>query len=473
MKVLPEENSQDLREFLECIGQEEIFRFWEDLNFDERRLFSNQLRSIDWKETQKALDDIFSSREVCKEAACPTDTFSSEDNEKKAKEYRQLGEELLSQGKVAALTVAGGQGTRLGHPGPKGTFPCGPVTQKTLFAQYAESLRYFSKKFSVTPLWFVMTSSSNHQETVNYFRNVEFFDLPPEGVKIFSQGDMPVFDKNGKILLESKYSIATSPNGHGGAFQALRRSESIKLMEENGVDFISYFQVDNPMVYCLDPLFIGLHASKKSDMSSKAVVKIDPEEKVGLFVKKQNSIQVIEYSDAPQEILQSIDDSGQPLFNLGNIAIHMINLGFIEKLTKESTNGYNQLPYHPAHKKVPFLDKSGQIQMPDKPNAIKAEMFVFDSLSAAQNGQIQVIKREEQFAPIKNAEGEDSIETSKKLMLERSKNWLNSAGIKCDGKIEISPLFAPTQEYFIEECRKKTPYIFSKKHNGVELIPQA
>ena len=152
MKVLPEENSQDLREFLECIGQEEIFRFWEDLNFDERRLFSNQLRSIDWKETQKALDDIFSSREVCKEAACPTDTFSSEDNEKKAKEYRQLGEELLSQGKVAALTVAGGQGTRLGHPGPKGTFPCGPVTQKTLFAQYAESLRYFSKKFSVTPL---------------------------------------------------------------------------------------------------------------------------------------------------------------------------------------------------------------------------------------------------------------------------------------------------------------------------------
>ena len=129
--------------------------------------------------------------------------------------------------------------------------------------------------------------------------------------------------------------------------------------------------------YCLDPLFIGLHASKKSDMSSKAVVKIDPEEKVGLFVKKQNSIQVIEYSDAPQEILQSIDDSGQPLFNLGNIAIHMINLGFIEKLTKESTNGYNQLPYHPAHKKVPFLDKSGQIQMPDKPNAIKAEMFCF------------------------------------------------------------------------------------------------
>ncbi len=473
MKDLPKEKNQDIIEFLKCNGQEEIFRFWEDLNTIERNLFLEQLRGIDWEECQKAFADIFTPTEASEPVTCPTDIFSSKDNEKKAKEYWQIGEELLSQGRVAALTVAGGQGTRLGHSGPKGTFPCGPVTQKTLFRQYAESILYFSKKFSITPCWFVMTSISNHQQTVDYFKKAEFFGLPPKKVKIFSQGELPVFDENGKIFLESKCSIATSPNGHGGVFQALRQSQSIKLMEEDGVEFISYFQVDNPMVYCLDPLFIGLHASKKSEMSSKAVVKKTPQEKVGVFVKRQNRIQVVEYSDAPREVLQSMDEGGQPLFNLGNIAIHMINRSFVEKLSINPKDKPPHLPYHQAHKKVPFLDPGGQTQMPDKPNAIKAEMFVFDSLSVAQNGQIQIISRDEQFAPIKNAKGEDSIATSRQLLLDRGKSWLNAAGIKSDEKIEISPLFAPTKEYFIEECRKRTPFNIEKKTNGAVLVPQA
>jgi len=473
MKVLPKDNKDDIVGYLKSNGQEEIFRFWEDLNTKERSLFLDQLNNIDWEECQKALTDVFSPTEAREAVTCPADIFSSKDNEKQAKEYRQVGEELLSQGRVAALTVAGGQGTRLGHSGPKGTFPCGPVTQKTLFRQYGESLLYFSKKFSITPYWFVMTSTSNHQDTVSYFKKAEYFGLSPKKIKIFSQGELPVFDENGKVLLESKYSIATSPNGHGGVFQALHRSKSIKLMEEDGVDFISYFQVDNPMVYCLDPLFIGLHASKKSDMSSKAVVKKTPQEKVGIFVRKQNRIQVLEYSDAPREILQAVDENGNPLFNLGNIAIHMINRTFIKKLSRNSKNKTSYLPYHPAHKKVPFLDRIGLSKMPDKPNAIKAEMFVFDSLSVAENGQIQIISRDEQFAPIKNAKGEDSIETSRQLLLDRGKGWLNAARIRSDENIEISPLFAPTKEYFIEECTKKTPFKMEKHTNGAELVPQA
>lgn len=473
MTELHKKNKKEILEYLKGNGQEEIFRFWEDLNTEERNLFGDQLKSIDWDECQRALAEIFSPNGASEAFTCPTDIFSSQNNDHKTKEYRLIGEELLSKGKVAALTVAGGQGTRLGHPGPKGTFPCGPVTQKTLFRHYAESLLYFSKKFSVPPLWFVMTSTSNHYETVNYFKKSDFFGLPRDRVKIFSQGELPVFDENGKILLESKYSIATSPNGHGGVFQALKQSKSIKLMEDNGVEFVSYFQVDNPMVYCLDPQFIGLHASKNADMSSKAVIKKTPLEKVGIFVKKQKQIKVVEYSDAPEEILRSTNDNGQPLFNLGNIAIHMMSRTFIKRLSKTSKNSPPCMPYHPAHKKVPFLDQGGQKQIPEKPNAIKAEMFVFDSLSAAKNGQIQVISREEEFAPIKNAKGDDSIQTSSQLLLERGKNWLNAAGIKGYEKIEISPLFAPTKEYFLEECKKKTPFNIGTKPNGAELVPLA
>ena len=254
---------------------------------------------------------------------------------------------------------------------------------------------------------------------------------------------MPVFDLNGKILLKEKHQILTSPNGHGGSFRALYDSGALKIMEDEGIEFVSYFQVDNPLVYCLDPTFIGLHEIEKSEMSSKAVQKAKASEKVGTFLKLDGKLHVVEYSDIPLDVSNEKKEDGKLSYRFGNIAIHIINRTFIEDLTNEKLSKDKRLKYHGALKPVDYIDEKGIYIRGTLPNAFKAETFVFDALPLAQNPLVIEVNRGEEFAPIKNADGVDSLESSQVLQVERAQRWLREVGYKNYSKKVKSLLLFP------------------------------
>jgi len=363
--------------------------------------------------------------------------------------YRQavkIGEKLIAEGKVAAFVVAGGQGTRLGFDGPKGDFAISPIKNKTLFQIFAETIAAVEKKYAADCPWYIMTSPLNHNQTIEIFDKNQYYGLNRKNVFIFQQGTLPNFSADGRILLADKANIACSPDGHGGSLKALYKSGAIDDMKKRGVKHISYFQVDNPLINIFDPLFIGLHALEKAQMSSKALQKAQPLEKVGNFCLIDEKVTVIEYCDLPDDIAKKQNPDGSLVFNLGSIAIHIIDVDFVEKL---NAKGFS-LPLHRAIKIVPHIDEAGNLIEPTEPNGIKLETFVFDALPLAQKSIILQTLREQEFAPVKDAQGTDSPETAKIMMIARAADWLESAGIavpkkpngSIDCTIEIAPSFA-------------------------------
>ncbi len=377
----------------------------------------------------------------------PTPAAGDEEEYAKAK---KLGENILSEGKVAAFVVAGGQGTRLGFDGPKGDFPVSPIKNKTLFQIFGEMILAASKKYGATLPWYVMTSPLNNAATVESFEKNAYFGLKKEDVFIFQQGTLPNFDFDGNILLSGKDTIATSPDGHGGSLKALFDSDAIVDMQKRGVEYISYFQVDNPLINIFSPLFIGFHADSGSEMSSRALIKCEPKEKVGNFCIVDGKMTVIEYSDLPDVYAEKVNDDGSLVFELGSIAIHMISRSFVEGLNKD---GF-ALPFHRAVKKIPFIDASGGFIKPEQPNGVKLETFVFDALPLADKSIVLQTIRQEEFAPVKNATGVDSADVTREMMVERAANWLEKAGLtvprKADGTpdcvIEMAASFALSPE---------------------------
>lgn len=358
----------------------------------------------------------------------------------------KLGSEAISSGKVAAFVVAGGQGTRLGFDGPKGDFPVGPVSNKTLFTIFADTILAAQQKYSTKIPWYVMTSPQNHEATKSVFESNNYFGLEKTDIFMFRQGTNPNFATDGKILLSSKSTIATSPDGHGGSLRALYKSGALEDMKKRGVEYITYWQVDNPLINIFDPLFIGLHALDNAEMSSKTLIKAHPTEKVGNFCLVDGKVTVIEYSDLPDAQAYRNKLDGSLVFELGSIAIHIISTSFVEKL---NAHGF-ALPIHRAFKKIPHIDADGNHVTPTEPNGVKLETFVFDALPLAQKSIILQTIREEEFAPVKNAEGDDSPAVTRQMISERSANWLESAGVKVPRKpdgtpdctLEIAPTFA-------------------------------
>lgn len=454
-----------IRERLEAIGQDHLLAFHDELAEEQQRALLEQIASIDLERVPEWVERYVLSKpkagldaaEIQPAAYFPADPAGPVGPAWDPQEMKARGEALIRAGKVAAFTVAGGQGTRLGYDGPKGTFPATPVTRKPLFAVLAEQLIAAARKYGVSIPWAIMTSPLNHEDTIAFFKKNRYFGLNPEDVSFFSQGILPSFDaKTGKILLAAKHEVATNPDGHGGSLKALWASGTIKALKERGVEHISYVQIDNPLAKMIDPVFIGLHAhaaDSSAQMSSKMVAKTDPAEKVGVFCSVGGKTQVIEYSDLPSDLAEARDEHGNIRFNAGSIAIHLIGVSFIESLCSGKA-GF-ALPLHRAEKKVPCLDiDTGQASAPEKPNAVKLETFVFDALPLCKSSIVYETRRVEEFAPIKNAEGNDSPATSSALQTERAANWLERAGVKVPRKadgtpdcvIELSPITALDQD---------------------------
>ncbi|MBM4026376.1 MAG: UDPGP type 1 family protein, partial [Planctomycetes bacterium] len=345
---------------------------------------------------------------------------------------------------------------------PKGNFPISPLQNKTLFRIFAETIQAVTRRYGATCPWYVMTSPMNHTQTVEVFQGENYYGLDGRDVFIFQQGTLPNFGFDGRILLADKACLARSPDGHGGCIRALARSGALADMKRRGVEYLSYWQVDNPLVKLFDPLFLGLHALDGAEMSSKAVIKNAPKEKVGNFCLVDGRMTVIEYSDLPDELAEQRRPDGALAFELGSIAIHIIDTGFVEKLNREDYT----LPLHRAVKKVPHIDLQGRRVEPRQPNGVKLESFIFDALPLARQSIVLEIVRSEQFAPVKNATGEDSAEMTRRMMSERAAAWLESAGVPVprtsDGAvectIEIAPGFALDRED-VAEKREQIPTI--------------
>jgi UDP-N-acetylglucosamine/UDP-N-acetylgalactosamine diphosphorylase len=445
-----------IQETVNKYGQQHLLRFYDELSEPEQTALLEQLAAIDWDRIGAYVQNYVLNPQSFKAPgeirppeiipAQPTGELA----ELRAK-ARKRGEGLLADGKVAAFVVAGGQGTRLGFDGPKGCFEVTPVQHKSLFQVFAEQILAAGRRAKAPIPWYVMTSHANDVQTRAFFRRNNFFGLSPKDVFFFVQGVMPAFDFDGKLLLAGKGTLSMSPDGHGGSLLALRKSGALDDMARRGVELISYFQVDNPLVRCVDPLFLGLHDLRGAEMSAKCLPKRDPMEKLGNFCVVEGKVSVIEYSDMPEELARACTPDGRLKFSAGSIAIHVIGRAFAERLT---ANGRCELPLHRADKIVPFVNESGELVKPEKPNAVKLEMFVFDAMPLAGQTVILETQRREEFSPVKNSAGFDSHTTCLHEQVRRAASWLEAAGLRvprdADGQvaaaIEISPLFADSAE---------------------------
>ena len=447
-----------LRAVLAQIGQEHLLAFEADLDDAGRRRLARLIASLDLDRipalAQFALapdEGAQSSADLAPAPYYPVDPASPVrpwDRDR----FRSAGEALIRAGRVAVFTVAGGQGTRLGFDGPKGCYPAGAVTGKPLFQCLAEQVRAASAKFGVPIPWRLMTSPLNHDATIAFFEERANFGLQPGQVGFLQQGVLPSFDaRTGKVLHAQTDAPATNPDGHGGSLRALYESGAVDELQSLGVEHLSYTQIDNPLVRATDPVFLGLHTEapdSSAQMSSKMIAKIDPAEKVGVFCRAAGKLHVIEYTDLPATLAEARDAKGALRFNAGSPAIHILSLAFIRALN-EASGGF-ALPLHRARKIAPFIDPAtGARVTPTEPNAIKLETFVFDALPMCEKSIVLETDRFE-FAPIKNAAGRDSAQSSAHLQTERAAAWLEAVGVRVprrpdgspDCTLEISPLTA-------------------------------
>lgn len=355
------------------------------------------------------------------------------------REARDRGEAELRAGRVAVLMVAGGQGTRLGFPHPKGMLPTGPISGRTLFRIFADGILGLRRKYGAELPVLVMTSPATHAETVAEWRARDWHGLDPRGVHFFEQGTMPAVDATtGRVLLEAPDRIAVSPDGHGGVLAAMTKAGLWSLLEGHGIAQVFYFQVDNPLVAIADPTFLGYHLAADSDMTTQVVAKRDPLERVGNLVYSGGHLRIIEYSDLSEARARAKSPDGSLVLWAGSIAVHAMRVDFLRRMADSA----EALPFHLARKVVPFVDRHGTPIVPERPNAIKFERFIFDILPLAKNPWVVEVDPAEGFAPIKNGLGAatDTLATAQQAILDRGRRWCAAAGFRVTptARIEIA-----------------------------------
>ncbi len=459
-------NPQPLLDLLENHGQRHILAHYQGLNSKKRESFIRGLGQLDFYSVFKLYREFSqhkgsSSHPYRIEPASIIPIPRTAEEIEQGKEARKLGESLIRGNQVAVLIVAGGQGTRLGFPGPKGRLPISPIKKKTLFQLFAESIRAISNRYRTNLPFLIMTSQENHEETRAFFESHGFFTLKRDQVHFFSQGMLPTLTPEGKLILKNAENLLANPDGHGGSLKALYESGLTGWLKGKGITEIFYCQVDNPLVKIADPAFIGYHRQENADISTKVVRRRNLEEKVGIYGMVNGKPAIIEYSDFSPDDYRSLDESGNIRYWAGNIAIHMISLSFVERMNRE---GF-ALPYHRAIKEVEGLGRGGRNE---RMTGVKFETFVFDSIPLAQKSICMEVSRDEEFAPVKNQSGIDSPDTARLAMNGLFKSWLAEAGadLSPQARIEISPLFALDREELMEKLKGKKAVVKKDTYFG-------
>jgi UDP-N-acetylglucosamine/UDP-N-acetylgalactosamine diphosphorylase len=431
--------------------QGHIFRFWDSLDEIQQTDLLAQVDLIDFSLLSRLIEQASSGEEDTYTGTLePPEVITLAKREKMDEEAKQIGETALAAGDVAAVLVAGGQGTRLGFDGPKGMYPVTPVMQKSLFQLHAEKLLFLGERFGNQIPWYIMTSLTNNKQTIRYLQQNNYFGYDHENVYVFIQEMIPAIDRQGKMIMDEIDHIFMNPNGHGGTVKALSESGALSDLKERDIDHLFYFQVDNVLTRICDPIYLGYHILGDSEMSCKVVHKKYPEEKMGILCIINGENHLIEYSDLSDEDMYAKNKDGSMKFWVGNIATHIFDRQFLER---ENEGGF-KLPYHIARKSIPYVDARGEKIKPSDKNGIKFETFVFDALVDAQKTGYLEIEREKEVSPLKNNKGENSPETIKRDLNILYASWLKEAGydikVNKDGEpkidIEISPLVSLTGE---------------------------
>lgn len=378
----------------------------------ENEELADQILHIDFERLKTLDEEITHPCCTCNiEDISPVKAINPDKKDKKEiEEYIKLGEDVVKSGHFAIGIMAGGQGTRLGHDGPKGTFELELNGKtKSLFEIIVDKLRNAYEKYSVYLNCYIMTSPENNKETVAFFEKNNYFNYPKEYIKFFMQEDLPLLNKEGKLILGEDGLIKLASEGNGGIFYSMAKKGIIDDMKSKKIKWIFIGSVDNLLVKYVDTLLLGLAIKQNVNIATRTVIKNSPNERVGVLCKKNGRVKVIEYTEVPKEMMVATDEAGEFLYGESHI---MCNLFSLEAIEKASTK---ELKYHVAVKKIKYIDENGKLVNPTEPNCYKFEKFVFDSFGLFDEIAILRGKREEDFAPIKNAEGQDSPETAKKL----------------------------------------------------------
>ena len=399
---------KEVIQILEKYHQEHLLNYANLLSEEQEKQLEEQILRIDfeqlntlYKETQK--EKYIEEKKI--------EYIHYTDKQKLTKEEREelqkVGETIIKEGSYAVITLAGGQGTRLGHSGPKGTYPLTTKNgTKYIFEIIVDTLKQAQKQYGVFVPWYIMTSKENHQETVAFLKEHEYFGYPANKIKFFIQGELPLVNTQGKVILDKNKTIKEAADGNGGIYEAIAKSGYIEEMKQNNIQWVYISNVDNILANLVDALMVGLTIKQNQKIAAKAVAKNSPKEKVGVFCKVNGKPKVIEYIDLPEELAEQRDKNGELLYGEGNFGNYLLHRSVLENLADV------KLPVHAAFKKSAYLNEQGEYIEPQEPNAYKFEAFIFDVFARYDDITVFRVKREDEFAPVKNKTGEDSPKTA-------------------------------------------------------------
>lgn len=405
------DRKQEAIELLKEYNQEHVIRLLEKLDDEKQDELIKQIQRIDFHQITELYNNTKKEIEFKESKIEPLkylDKAKLTDSQRK--KFDELGEASVKAGEYAVVTMAGGQGTRLGHQGPKGTFKLDVYGKgKYLFEILAENLKEANQKYGVTIPWYIMTSKENNPETVKFLEKNNYFGYDKDFITIFTQSELPLVDTEGKLLIGKDFKIKEASDGNGGTYSSLRASGCLADMKEKGIKWIFIGSVDNALLKMVDVTLLGMAKSQKVQIASKSVVKANPHERVGVFCKMNGHPKVIEYSELPKRMAEQRDRQGELKYGESHIMCNLYTIDAIEKISKEP------LIYHSAFKKNSYIDEDGNEVIPEEPNSYKFESFIFDAFEIFDDIAILRGKREDDFAPVKNKEGVDSPKTAKEL----------------------------------------------------------
>lgn len=399
---------EEAKQKLESYGQQHVLKYYEELSAEQQAALLEQIEATDFS--------VLSSKE--KEAGksdergeiTPLSAMELSEIEKRREEFTAIGLEAVKAGKVGAVLLAGGMGTRLGSDDPKGMYDIGLTKPVYIFQRLMENAMDVVKAGGAWIPFYIMTSDKNHEATTKFFEEHQYFGYDKESVFFFKQEMAPASDYDGKVYMEEKGKISTSPNGNGGWFISMERSGIAQKAREAGVEWLNVFAVDNVLQRIADPCFVGATIATGSAVGAKVVRKAARDEKVGVMCLEDGRPSIVEYYELTEEMMDAKDAKGDPAYNFGVILNYLFRMEDLERIMN------NQLPLHVVEKKIPYLNEKGELVKPEEPNGYKYEQLVLDMIHELDSCLPFEVVRECEFAPIKNKTGVDSVETARELL---------------------------------------------------------
>lgn len=405
---------KNLIENLKIYGQTRTLKILENVDKETRKKIIEELHDINFIQLKELYNNIKEEAEVNVGELKPIKSLNPDKITKEEKEmYENVGADILRNNKFAVVTMSGGQGTRLGYKGPKGTFKIDVEPQaKYLFEIIVDTLQRANKKYNVTIPWYIMTSNENNDEIVKFMEEHNYFGYDKEYIGFFEQGELPLITEDGQILLDENYNIKKASDGNGSIFKSMYIKGVLEDMKTKGIEWVYIGSIDNVLLKMVDTLLMGVAIKEGSEIATRSIFKNCPTERIGSLCIQDGKVKVIEYSELPQDMIEAKDEDGEILFGESHVMCNLFSIKALEKISLQN------LQYHKAHKKYSYLDENGKLVEPEEPNAYKFEYFIFDSFEFFNQISIVRGKREEDFAPVKNKEGVDSPATASKLYNE-------------------------------------------------------